>query len=60
MLNLSEILIIAAIFAGEEGMERVVKVVAPLGVQPVAAVYRWGNDFTVVEVAFGEEEEASP
>src|SRR5258708_2565029 len=55
--NSGEVGVIAAVFTGEERMQRVMEVVAPLGVEAVSAVRRVGDDAGVVQVALGDQVE---
>ena len=53
----AEVGIVSAAFTGENGVERVMKIVGPLCVDSVAAGFARGDDAGVVEVAFGDQEE---
>ena len=53
----AEVLVVAVAFAGKNGVQRVMKIVAPLRVQPVTAGGGRAHDTRVVEIALGDEME---
>ena len=55
MLQTAEIGVIAGGFFGQQGVQRVVKIVAPLRVQRVTAALGGVQNFAIVHVAFGDE-----
>ena len=55
LLQSAEILIVAVPLPGQDGMQSVVKIVAPLRVQPITANRRLTDQSRVVEIAFGDE-----
>ena len=53
--KLSEILIVAGSFSGEDRMERMVKIITPLRVQSISTFRRWSDDPAVVQIAFSDQ-----
>ncbi len=52
-----EVRVVALRLAGQRGVQRVMEVVVPLGVQPEAALLAGGDEPRVVEIRFGDQEE---
>ena len=60
ILEAAEILVVPLPFPGEQGVQGVMKVVGPLGLQPQAAGLRGADDPGVVEVALGDQGQRPP
>src|SRR5581483_12133302 len=55
IVDAPEVLVVAVPLAGEEGVQGVVEVVAPLGIQAVAPERRRADQPRVVQVALGDD-----
>src|SRR3569623_2418619 len=53
----AEIGVIAVAFAGQYGMQRMVKVIAPLGIDAKPAQLAAADDARVIQIAFGDQHE---
>src|SRR5207248_6420611 len=56
----AEAAVVAVLLAGEQRVQRVVEVVAPLRVEAEAEVSRGGDDARVVEIALRDRPDAAP
>ena len=55
LTDISKILIISVPFLLEEGMEAVVEIVIPLGIETISSFFRWVDDPDIIEIAFCDE-----
>ena len=60
VFHFSEIFVIPIVFAGQYGMEGVVKIIVPLRVQTIAADILRINDPHIIEVALGNHKQVFP
>src|SRR5215469_11958075 len=58
--DIAEILVVASILPGKQGVNGVMEVIAPLSIDTIAAMGRIVKKAGVVEVAFGDQVKLAP
>src|SRR5581483_2900135 len=54
-LNAPEVLVVAPVLLGEEGVDRVMKVIGPLGIEPVTSVAGIAQESGVIQITLGDK-----
>src|SRR3972149_2461396 len=60
LIDPTEVNIVSILFPGKECMNRMMKVIYPLGIEPIPAQFSWSDKLGIVETALGNQIELLP